>query len=62
MIKKEKEKGVVHAKIAIHPSTTAPLQQELSREWQECFEKQECITTDMSAAPQSLLSSLEGEV
>jgi hypothetical protein len=61
MIIKEKEKGVVHVEIAIHPSTPAPLQ-ELSREWRDFFEQQECITADVSAAPQSLLSSLQGEV
>jgi hypothetical protein len=58
---KEKQKGVVHVEIAIHPSTPAPLPQ-LSREWQEFFEKQEFITTDVSTAPQSLLSSLQGEI
>lgn len=61
MIVKEKEKNVVHVEIAIHPSTPAPLQQ-LSREWQDFFEQQECVTADVSAAPQSLLSSLQGEV
>jgi hypothetical protein len=61
MIVKEQEKSVVHVEIAIHPSTPVPLQQ-LSREWQDFFEQQECITTDVSAAPQSLLSSLQGDV